>query len=205
MMIKDSNGEFVSVESTPAGYLKCDFHDTYWCLHIEAVIREDDDARDDIWEFVEDEDTSSQDGLHLNVMVPIVPTKNIWLDVLLKYVKVGNDYFAEALAQLDGEDSERTRIGYLHPGEARNTLRSMAIQWFYSYVPTGSLHCKATSHGFKQSLQLSEDMKNPSLAFAQMWSMWKNETCLGCTFSLDDFDDDLVPQDVTGVAKFGKP
>ena len=188
----DEIGELLEVVTTNSGYLKCSFDRTYWCKHVEAVVTCSYDS-EELW----DEGFAVAD-LHLNAMVPIVPSKNLWLDADLLYRRIGDTITAKVMARPEDSKGEYDiDLGYIHPGEGRVSIRLAAIQWFYANVPVNSLACEASSHGFRQSLKLAEDLKDPAAALPQMWTMWRSRTCLMCTYSPSDAD---VPDDVGGKA-----
>jgi hypothetical protein len=174
----------VSTESVVAkanGHLMCEECNTYWCIHVEQAVRDNEDA------FIIWEDYAQPQQLE----IPIVPTSNLWATVVLtapinpksKIYKV--EYSFDTI-------SETHHLGYIHPSEGRNVIRSMVLDWFVGTQAPDVKECDAPGHGYKQTVRFNEDMKKSGTRIIQQWSIWATSKCLGCTFAIDD-NKDLVP------------
>ena len=118
--------DVVSVEPQRNGHLLCDFHSTYWCPHVESVVRGGQDS-----EWIWDQHPESQ-----MIEVPIIPTANLWAQVGLTR---GDDrkikmYRVLYIADDKPDNVEGLFIGFIHPPEGRDILRSMILDWFLSLI-----------------------------------------------------------------------
>lgn len=175
------------------GHLLCDFHNTYWCIDIEEMVKSGSDA-ELVW-------MNYPDPMQLEV--PIIPSSNLWTTVLLtKPENARSTMYRVEFFQTVG--TEGVFIGFLHPSEGRNVLRMMILDWFSGTQAPEKLICQSRGHGYSQNQRLVHDMKYPALWIAQQWSMWRTGKCLGCTFDAND-NKDLVPDDARPTWNPGGP
>ena len=176
-----------NVEVRRNGYLKCDDCDQYWCEHIEALIKDGDDA-DSLWHNY----TIGRDEM---VMVPMVPSLNLWATVVLRPDHEMPVQCYEVLFSHDPA-AEGVFVGYLHVGEARATIRTMLWDWFQGYPGTNNIECKSSGHGFRQQMVWERKvLANHKTYLINAWSIKYDGKCIACaTTGSDDFSD-LVPDD----------
>ena len=63
----------LNIVSRRNGHLFCEDCSTYWCYHVEQYVRANQDV-EEIW---------NQYPTHIVIEVPVVPTSNLWLTVIL--------------------------------------------------------------------------------------------------------------------------
>ncbi len=160
------------------GHLLCENCGTYWCLHVEQVVKDGEDA-DPIW----DAYPNTQ-----RIEVPIIPTSNLWAPVLLMQPTDAKAKMYKLDYQFDL--TTWSNMGFIHPGEGRSILRSMILEWFTGTQADDAKECESAGHGYHQTLKYEADMKHPALKIAQQWSIWATGRCIGCTFQSSP---DLVP------------
>lgn len=166
----------MSVEALRNGHLKCDEHDSVWCKDIEMIVRAGGDSA-----FIWNQHPESQ-----MVEVPIIPTANLWAQISLTRGDNAKVKMYKVIYMGTGDF-----IGFAHPPEARDILRSMMLDWFIgTKEATVEKGCSAAGHGYKQTIRWHTDMGSRATAIPQLWSVWATGQCLGCTFTQDP---DLVP------------
>jgi hypothetical protein len=172
------------VEPQRNGHLLCDLCGTYWCLHVEAFVRGGMDA-ETLWSHHPDSQM---------IEVPIVPTADLWAQVgLVRGSDSGIQMYRVLYIAPDKPDhSEGLFIGFIHPPESRDILRSMILDWFIGTQEHRVTGCPAEGHGYKQTIRWNLDMNKRVTAIPQAWSVWATGKCLGCTYHTADMAD-LVP------------
>lgn len=177
------DGAEISFEDN--GHMLCDQDQTYWCVHIQKIVKDGLDVPH-IW------DLTQYDGVEwVAIEVPIIPAHNQWAPVRLAVTKVGGQPMIRA--KMLGDSYEEVFLGFLAPGEGRMTLRAMVYDWFRGTVDPDSLNCQSKSHKFAAQMRWESDMKDEMKGPAQLWCVWRTGACLSCTYSADDDNSDLIP------------
>ena len=175
----------MTVKAARNGHLTCDEHNAIWCKDIEGIVRAGSDSAE-LWAVHPD---------HQMIEVPIIPTANLWAQVGLvrgddRKIKM---YRVTFIRDDKPDNEEGIFIGFIHPPEARDILRSMILDWFIgTQEPNVENGCTAEGHGYKQTIRWHTDMGSRATAIPQLWSVWATGKCLGCTFNLAA-NPDLVP------------
>lgn len=171
--------------SKPSGFVECKACGQYWCSHVEALVNAHGDAVD-IWRPDEIRE-------EITVQVPVMPSQAMWLGCFLTYEpNLGAYKVMIPDLSAGGPGIETAFLGFIYYGEGRMILRSMILDWFKGDIARMSLECPQTSHSVKSQARWQHDMKSDGIAFAQHWSIWAYNKCLGCR-GMDDSSDDLVP------------
>jgi len=164
------------------GHLMCEECGTYWCLHVEKFVKDEDDV-DIIW-------SNYPDDVHLEV--PVIPTANLWASInLIQSPKMSSTVYRVEYESTH-ESGEIFFIGFTHPSEGRVVLRSMLLDWFTGTQADDAMNCTSRGHGYNQVMRLKRDSKDAGKKITQQWSIWATGKCLGCTFS-SGASPDLVP------------
>jgi hypothetical protein len=163
------------------GQLICEEDHTYWCEHIEQLVRSGGDV-----ELIWGEYPARQ-----LVEVPVMPTANLWAPCHLTPNE--NQQIKSYRVGFETDPAVETEfIGFIHPSEGRAVLREMILDWFIGTKEPYVGRCPARGHGFKETVRWNSDMENRVTAVPQYWSVWATQKCLGCTFDMAG-NADLVP------------
>lgn len=176
----------ITLSSVMSGHLKCHECETeIWCSHIAAVVSNLGDAPS----FFNEENYNAGD---FRVMIPAFPTRNIFVEAECAYRADLPDTLEVSFFD---KNNNLYRLGFMHPGEARNTLRSMLFDWFTAEFATVKLECHAGTHKPSQEAAVRKLMgTEPGFLFTR-FAIWREGMCPPCIDSgLNDFSD-LVPDD----------
>lgn len=173
----------MQIRNLDTGFLDCVVCRDFWCDHIQSLVTSNADSQA-IW----NPDLGGALPTQL-VEIPVVPSAALWTTATLTLMsKLG------AYKVTFEEGAFEQFLGFIHPGEGRLILRSMMIEWFYGHVDSSELRCPMSSHSFPSQLRWDKDMMQRRTAFAQLFSVWSNQKCLGCLgTSVTNFDD-VVPE-----------
>lgn len=167
------------VTQQDSGYLLCEEHGTYWCGEIEKACR---DGVDLDWYFKDN--ISPNNGHNFQIMVPMIPTQNLWTEVDCEQIKLPGDTWALQCCALELPDIED--VGMIMAGEGRLTLRSLILDQFWGTINPDELKCEAGSHGYKQSMRLQQHKKEGGSNWtAELWAMFVEQKCLSCISQQD--------------------
>jgi hypothetical protein len=166
------------------GHILCDECATYWCVHVEEVVKKNLDVN-----FIWEQYPGTQ-----KIAVPIIPTANQWAMVELVEPDVHGVPTYEAW--IDSGHSgipDASLFGFIHESEGRLILRSMVLDWFEGTLAYDIVSCPSRGHGYKQQTMFMRDMKSRKSGTAQKWSIWSTGKCLGCSFDISR-NKDLIPE-----------
>lgn len=163
------------VTQQDSGYLLCEEDGTYWCPHVEKACRDGVDLE---WYF-KDHFMPAGNADNFQIMVPMIPTQNLWVEVdCVKVVLPGDTWVLDcgAIELMDIND-----LGMLSAGEGRLTLRSMILDQFWANIDTEHLACQATSHKYGQAMALKKHKEEGGSNWtAELWAMYVEHKCLSC-------------------------
>lgn len=184
---KDADGvpEEVLFRSMSDGHLDCgECEQKVWCNHIALIVSKLGDSQQIF-------DESNPDDI--DVMMPVFPSLNIFIGCELS--RVGNIPGAR-LAMFDhAKLLTAVTLGYMHPGEGRNTLRSMFFDWFTAEFATTKFECPSGTHKPSQESRVRELMTNESGFLMTRVAIWSEGMCPPCIQSQTADVSDLVPDD----------
>lgn len=148
---------------------------TFWCSHIRQIIVGNYDAPTVIRANAE---------FPQILAVPLVPTRNVWAKVTIGGLHESGARFVYLVTNLriaPSVTADRRFLGFLHPDEGRNVIRSMVYDWFQANTTDLLVVCSVTAHGYKESMALSVMLSNGGIdALAQRWTIWETGRCLMC-------------------------
>jgi len=157
--------------------------DSFWCNHLQAALKVNADA-EDIWENYPNP---------YRFELPMVPTHNLYLVILLDKVDFGENIYQVYFFSEKTQNDEF--VGYIHPGEGRFILRSMIFNWFRGNVKFDKLLCQNSAHSYKAEKIWQTHMKDSGKKIIEAWSAWTTDRCLHCNAGKEAGTDlDLVPE-----------
>ncbi len=177
-------------EETPEGFIHCQEDEgSDWCQHIALMIRAGADA-EMLWQR-RDINLADSDEVEIQIAVPLVPTLHCWVPVTLEVTSIPN---TRKLSVDEFAGKDYPMVGYVHPGEGRDSFRNMIWQWFLG-VAGENQTCQNSSHGFREEVQWAEAVreKNASWMYHRWYLFATDGICAFCDARNVDFSD-LVPE-----------
>lgn len=178
----------ITQRASNPGHLSCDECNTLWCNHIERYVRNMEDA-EDVWADYPDD---------CEIMIPIVPTSNVWArGILTSRADAIQSYgLSLEVQQKDPYGTSAEFIGFVNPGEGRIVFREMVLDWFVAHHADDGKECIAPGHGYHEQVRWNRDMDDPMLKLRQQWTLFMTGKCLGCTYDSSS-NDQFVPDVAT--------
>ena len=168
------------------GHLYCHECETaVWCQHLASVVS----GLGDYELFFTEEHYDKGDFI---VQIPAFPTRNIFMEAECAY---RTDMADTLEVRFKDRNKNDYWLGFMHPGEARNTLRSMLFDWFTAEFATVVFTCPAGTHKPAQEAKVQKLMATEAGFLMTRFSIWSMGMCTACIEgSTTDFSD-LVPDD----------
>lgn len=190
MKVQDGN-VYTEVESKKDGHLFCKAHKTIWDKHVKLAIMTGVEAAD-LWNEVNND--MPFPGV-TPVMVPYQPDMNVWAKVELRE-EAANGRVAYLI---DPETAAAHRIGFLFPGEGRNSLRGLVHNWLipHQFNTDGSprtMRCRASSHAPVQHNELQRNLNFAGKQWGERWLLYFTGMCYACNKIKADIGN-MVPVD----------
>lgn len=177
----------VVLHTSPTNTLNCRHCSTTWCRHIQWMVNEHVDAHLLYSQGVE------PNGLTLKV--PIMPTEDIWADVMFGNFHDATQARAIFIKDPTGDDPSQSLrfLGFLSPGEGRGTVRTMVFDWFRGWAPTQDFQCLVSAHGFREQVALDKAMCADDKSWLlNNWSLWQEGRCWMCEQAMNNLADTSV-------------
>lgn len=171
--------------------------ETTWCEHIREMIDRGDDAE--------------MYHLGLKLSVPIFPTNDIWVMVVIDSTPV---VARSALMSMeytpDIGNTKVIQLGLWNPGEGAGSMRTCVVDYIKSrldpgeYLTRGSFktRCPNPSHSIRASRIMEEKCDTPGWKWQCLWNMVMEGACTVCLgFATGDDPDDNFGLDDSLIAK----
>jgi hypothetical protein len=161
-----------------------------WCIHMERAIKDGYDSHL-IWGIdIELDDTEWA--------VPIVPSHGQWASVRFAAAKkelgAVKAYLRRATQSDNVSNNELAFLGFLHPSEGRQVLRTMIYDWLQlQQAVEKKIECKNPRHSFQAQMMWERNTDSDRVAVAEYWSVVNTGKCLTCASSNEEDFSDLVP------------
>lgn len=200
--LKPVDRKFISViddavVTGTSGYLMCRRDLTYWCIHVEKILKEGADAP-----YIFSDLREMLGSAHIGV--PIIPTRNIFAEIWAEEWREGS---VKTWLNSPGDAVQNQMfsdrgifLGFLDAGEGRSILRQLVLEEFASdFVPNEPQgKCGALGHNiFTQRIIERECQTDLGARLANGWCMRFYNKCYSC-FRVEgpnrNFDPDLIPE-----------
>jgi hypothetical protein len=187
------------IQLTSTGSWLCDRHeggDRPWCEHIQELIEKGED--------------SVEYHLGQSLEVPIFPSKDIWVTVVIdKEPVVARSAVMRMEYQPEIGSLRKIEMGLWNPGEGMASMRTVVVDYIRSRIsPNETLTegpfktaCPNGAHGLPQLKKMEQNCRKPGWKWECLWNIVMEGACTPCIEYAQNPSDDNFGIDASILEK----
>lgn len=185
---------------TAGGYVQCEhcMDDELRCNHVMQYLSSGDDA-EMIWQHAPTWDMSAP---RWQLNVPVFPSSGQYTFVYL--TKTETTFPRYRVEWLDERPKKAGRphfLAYLNPGEGRNTIRKLLVEYMLGDREFVGRECTAAHHSVVAEQEWQRKLRLQNAILADLWHVYIHGWCIHCSNNTG-LDPDLIPaEEKAGVWK----